>query len=74
VGPSNLEVASAWWSQLLQSVVAFALGGGILVWETVVEEHPSEVLVGVGAALVGWPIAGFAQRSARRSAEEEEAS
>lgn len=65
-------VVESWWP-LARDIAAFLLGSSILLWQTVVEQEAQAVLVTAATALLGLPIVGQVQRSARKKENEETA-
>lgn len=55
----------SWWP-VARDIAAFLLGSAILAWQTVVEQEAQAVLVTAATALLGLPIVGQVQRSARK--------
>jgi sterol desaturase/sphingolipid hydroxylase (fatty acid hydroxylase superfamily) len=49
--PTPLQTAEAWWA-FLARVIAFMLGAGVLMWQTIGEEHAQEILVGASLVLM----------------------
>lgn len=54
-GSTKREELEAWWA-LLSRVLSFALGAGILLWATVVDDGERKFLIVAGLALIG-PVA-----------------
>ena len=61
------EVRPKWWQFPWREIWAGSLGGFILLWQVVVEDHAQPLLVGAGLALLGVTGSGAVQRAVRRA-------
>ena len=59
------ESVTAWW-RALRDPLSFLLGSGVVIYEMVVEHADQKLVLGLAAALVGVPFAGWAGKKLDR--------